>query len=173
MEIRDVYGLLIDRMQGVPGIVRSGGDSEAVRLKSPPPTQKLLAFYSGILLVDDQGKASVTFDVPDFNGSVRIMAMAWSKAGVGHAAKDVFVRDPVVVTASIPRFLAVGDSSRLLVEVNNVSGAAGDYTLAVAMGEGLGLRDDDATRNVTLAEKQRLAFNIPISGDRAVISTST
>ena len=49
MEIRDLYGLLIDRMQGVPGEVRSGGDSEAVRLKAPPPTQKLLAFYSGIM----------------------------------------------------------------------------------------------------------------------------
>ncbi|MEJ0012039.1 MAG: alpha-2-macroglobulin family protein [Bauldia sp.] len=167
MEIRDLYGLLIDRMQGVPGAVRSGGDSEAVRLKSPPPTQKLLAFYSGILAVDDQGKASVTFDVPDFNGSVRIMAMAWSAGGVGHVAKDVLVRDPVVVTASVPRFLAVGDSSRLLVELNNLSGPAGDYTLAVATGEGIGFKDEDATRNVTLAEKQRVAFNIPISGDRA------
>ncbi|HVY20751.1 MAG TPA: MG2 domain-containing protein [Bauldia sp.] len=167
MEIRDLYGLLIDGMQGVPGVIRSGGDSEAVRLKAPPPTQKLLAFYSGILQVDDQGKASVTFDVPDFNGSVRIMAMAWSKTGVGHASKDVFVRDPVVVTASIPRFLAVGDTSRLLVEVNNVSGPAGDYTLTVATGEGIGFKDDDATRNVTLAEKQRVAFNIPISGDKA------
>ena len=165
MEIRDIYGLLIDRMQGVPGAVRSGGDSEAVRLKSPPPTQKLLAFYSGIVKVDADGKASVTFDVPDFNGSVRVMAMAWSKAGVGHASKDVLVRDPVVVTASIPRFLAIGDSSRLLVEINNVSGAAGDYTLSVATGDGVGFPDEDATRTVTLTEKQRVAFNIPISAN--------
>jgi len=167
MEIRDIYGLLIDRMQGVPGAVRSGGDSEAVRLKSPPPTQKLLAFYSGILQVDADGKASVTFDVPDFNGSVRIMAMAWSKDGVGHASKDVLVRDPVVVTASIPRFLTIGDKSRLLVEINNLSGPAGDYTLSVATGEGIGFADADATRKVTLAAKQRVAFNIPISGDSA------
>jgi uncharacterized protein YfaS (alpha-2-macroglobulin family) len=49
MEIRDIYGLLIDRMQGVPGTVRSGGDSDAMRMQAPPPTQKLLAFYSGIV----------------------------------------------------------------------------------------------------------------------------
>jgi alpha-2-macroglobulin len=165
VEIRDIYGLLIDRMQGVPGEVRSGGDSEAVRLKAPPPTQKLLAFYSGIVKVDDAGKASVTFDVPDFNGSVRVMAIAWSKTGVGHASKDVLVRDPVVVTASIPRFLSVNDKSRLLVEINNLAGPAGDYKLAVAVGDGIGLAEADANRTVTLAEKQRVAFNIPISGD--------
>ena len=73
MEIRDVYGLLIDRMQGVPGTVRSGGDSGAVRLAAPPPTEKLLAFYSGIVKVDADGKATVTFDIPDFNGTVRVM----------------------------------------------------------------------------------------------------
>ncbi len=44
MEIRDLYGLLIDRMQGELGAVRSGGDSGAVRLQSPPPTQKLVAY---------------------------------------------------------------------------------------------------------------------------------
>ncbi len=162
MEIRDVYGLLIDRTQGVPGVVRSGGDGGMTRLKAPPPTQKLLAFYSGILKVDDSGKASVTFDVPDFNGTVRVMAMAWSKDGVGHASKDVFVRDPVVVTASIPRFLAMKDSSRLLVEINNVSGAAGDYHLSIATGEGIAFPDADAERTVTLAEKQRATFVIPI-----------
>ncbi len=165
MEIRDIYGLLIDRMQGVPGDVRSGGDSGAVRLKAPPPTQKLLAYYSGIVKVDDSGKATVSFDVPDFNGSVRVMAVAWSKDGVGHAAKDVTVHDPVVVTASIPRFLGTADTSRLLVEINNVSGAAGDYTLSVAAG-GIGIAAADANRTVTLAEKQRMAFNIPIAGEK-------
>ena len=162
MEIRDIYGLLIDRTQGVPGVVRSGGDGGMTRLKAPPPTQKLLAFYSGILKVDDSGKASVTFDVPDFNGTVRVMVMAWSKDGVGHASKDVFVRDPVVVTASIPRFLAIGDSSRLLVEINNVSGAAGDYKLSIATGEGIDFPAADAERTVTLAEKQRVSFVIPL-----------
>ena len=162
MEIRDIYGLLIDRTQGVPGVVRSGGDGGMARLKAPPPTQKLLAFYSGIVKVDEAGKATVSFDLPDFNGSVRVMAMAWSKDGVGHVSQDVFVRDPVVVTASIPRFLLKGDTSRLLVEINNVSGAAGDYHLSIATGEGIDFPAADAERTVTLAEKQRVALVIPI-----------
>ena len=50
-----------------------------------------------------------SFDLPAFNGTVRLMAVAWSPTGVGQAATDVLVRDPVVVTASLPRFLAPGD----------------------------------------------------------------
>ena len=164
VEIRDLYGLLIDRMQGVPGRIRSGGDGGPTRLAAPPPTEKLVAFYSGIVEVDAAGKATVSFDLPEFNGTVRVMAMAWSKAGVGHASKDVLVRDPVVVTASVPRFLSTGDTSRLLVEINNVSGPAGDYRLAVEVGHGLSVAPEDLTRTVTLAEKQRVAFNIPLAG---------
>ncbi len=164
MEIRDLYGLLIDRMQGVPGALRSGGDSGAVRLSAPPPTEKLLAFYSGIVKVGPDGKATVSFDIPDFNGTVRVMAMAWSGDAVGHATKDVIVHDPVVIAASIPRFLTTGDKSRLLVEINNLSGPAGEYQLTVAAGDGIGFPAEDATRKVTLAEKQRISFNIPIEG---------
>ena len=164
MEFRDVYGLLIDRMQGVPGLIRSGGDGGPVRLAAPPPTEELLAFYSGIVEVQPDGAAEATFDIPAFNGSVRVMVMAWSAKGVGHAAKDVLVRDPVVVTASLPRFLRTEDTSRLLVEVNNVSGPAGDYQLTVTAGDGVGMDAGDAVRTLTLAEGERTGFNMPITG---------
>ena len=49
-EIRDLYGQLIDGMQGVRGTIRSGGDSGA-ELAGPPPTQAPLALYSGIVSV--------------------------------------------------------------------------------------------------------------------------
>lgn len=165
MEIRDLYGLLIDRMQGVPGAIRSGGDGGAVRLAAPPPTEKLVAFYSGIVAVDEAGKATVSFDMPEFNGTVRVMVMAWSRQGVGHVAKDVLVRDPVVVSASVPRFLRTGDTSRLLVEINNVAGPAGDYRLTVVPGAGIGIASDLLDRTVTLEEKGRTRFNVPIAGE--------
>ena len=131
MELRDLYGQLIDRMQGVPGAVRSGGDGGMMGLQGPPPTEELVAFFSGVVRVDAQGRAQLRFDVPDFNGTVRVMAMAWSKDGVGHAVKDVLIRDPVVVAASLPRFLAPGDKSRVQVELTHVEGPAGDMALSV------------------------------------------
>ncbi|MCC6983675.1 MAG: alpha-2-macroglobulin family protein, partial [Bauldia sp.] len=163
MEIRDLYGQLIDRMQGIPGVVRSGGDGGGARLGSPPPTSVLVAFHSGIVRVGPDGTATATFDMPDFNGTARVMVQAWSAEGVGHAVKDVIVRDPVVVTASVPRFLHVGDRSRLLVEINNVAGVAGDYSVGIDVGSGI-LLANGAEQTVTLAEAARTSLDLPIAG---------
>ena len=160
VEFRDLYGQLIDPLQGTAGAIRSGGDGAPARLSTPPPTSVLVAQHSGIVRVDENGKATVTFDMPDFAGTVRIMAMAWSKSAVGHASTDVVVRDPVVVTMSPPRFLRLDDASRLLVEINNVSGPAGDFTVELLLGEGLAT--DVAEQTVTLATGERTALNLPL-----------
>ncbi len=46
--IRDVYGRLIDGLNGAEGQVRSGGDAGAKpRLQAPPPTEELVAYFTG------------------------------------------------------------------------------------------------------------------------------
>ena len=50
-EIRDLYGQLIDGMQGARGQIRSGGDASAAELQGSPPAQAPLALYSGIVTV--------------------------------------------------------------------------------------------------------------------------
>ncbi len=78
------------------------------------------------------------------------MAVAWSKTGVGQAQADVLVRDPVVVTASLPRFLAPGDESRLLLEIVHATGPSGRMGLDV-VGDGLTL--GPVPSGVDLADK--------------------
>src|SRR5438034_2661296 len=46
-EIRDLYGQLIDGMQGTRGAIRTGGD-EGGQLNGAPPTGPPLALYSGV-----------------------------------------------------------------------------------------------------------------------------
>lgn len=162
MDIRDLYGALIDPNQGMAGALRSGGDGEAARLGTPPPITVLVAQHSGIVTVDEDGKASVTFDMPDFTGTVRIMAMAWTESAVGHASSDVIVRDPVVVTLSPPRFLRVGDESRLLVEINNIGGAAGTYEVALSTDEGISTPSEST--EMELGEGDRTALDLRLNG---------
>ena len=162
MEFRDLYGQLIDPMQGTPGALRSGGDEGASRLGTPPATTVLVAMHSGIVEVGADGTATVNFDMPDFNGTVRLMVMAWSANAVGHASADVIVRDPVVVNLSPPRFLRLDDTSRLLVEVNNISGEAGTYTVALETGEGLST--DAAETEVELGVGDRTGLDLKLTG---------
>ncbi|MCJ2068590.1 alpha-2-macroglobulin family protein [Methylobacterium sp. J-030] len=128
-ELRDLYGYLIDGMQGSVGAIRSGGDAGGGELADAPPTQAPLALYSGVVTVGPDGAASVTFPLPAFNGTGRVMVTAWSGDRVGQAQADVIIRDPVVLTATLPRFLDAGDRSRLFVALDNVEGPAGDYTV--------------------------------------------
>jgi uncharacterized protein YfaS (alpha-2-macroglobulin family) len=160
-EIRDLYGQLIDGMQGTRGRIRTGGDIGPAELEGSPPTQPPLALYSGIVTVGPDGAAEVTFDIPDFAGTARVMAIAWSKDKVGNAVRDLVVRDPVVVTATLPRFLLTGDRSALHLDIDNVDGAAGEYRLAVTS-DGPA-RTETGARTIQLAARQRSPLTLPLT----------
>lgn len=128
-EIRDLYGRLIDGMRAERGKLRSGGDGGGLAMQGSPPVEATLALFSGIVQVGADGTAKVEFQLPDFNGQVRLTAVAWSADKVGSGSKDVIVRDPVAMTVSGPRFLTLGDQARLELALHNVEGQAGTYTV--------------------------------------------
>ncbi len=161
-ELRDLYGQLIDGMQATRGQIVTGGDGGGAVLSGSPPSQAPLALYSGIVTVGPDGKAEISFDLPDFTGSVRVMAFAWSANRLGRAEGEVVVRDPVVLTASLPRFLTEGDESTLRVDLNNVEGEAGDYAISIEA-SGPAAIGADQPQSINLGDKSRSGFNVPIS----------
>ena len=158
-EIRDLYGQLIDGMQGTRGQLKTGGDSAGAELQGSPPTQKPLALYSGIVTVGADGSAEISFDIPEFAGTARVMAVAWTATKLGRATTDVTVRDPVVLTATLPRFLLNGDHGTMNFDLDNVEGAAGDYTVNVRASGPVKLTGNPAT-TVKLAAKQRTSMSL-------------
>ena len=161
MEMRDLYGRLIDG-NGAPGRLRSGGDAEQARLKSIPPVEELVAYFSGVVEVGADGVARVEFAVPDFNGTVRVMAQAWTASAVGSAEKDVLVRDPIVVSAATPRFLSPRDVTRVLVDVAHAKGPGGDVLMSVETDGGLSVAGD-RFHQIPLGEGQIQRVSIPIT----------
>ena len=134
-EIRDYYGRLIDGMRAERGALRSGGDADdGLQSQGAPPVEATVAEFSGIVEVGPDGKVTVGFDLPEFNGTVRLMAVAWSQTKVGHASGDVIVRDPVALTLAAPRFLTLGDEVELGFDLHNVEGPKGSYKLSVMHG---------------------------------------
>jgi alpha-2-macroglobulin len=164
-DIRDLYGQLIDGMQGTRGQIHTGGD-EGAKLQGAPPSGPPVALYSGIVTVGADGTAQVSFNVPDFEGTVRVMAVAWSKDRVGQATADVTVRDPVVLSATLPRFMLPGDRSTVYLDLDNVEGAPGDYNVAVTAADAV-LVGAGANQKLTLAAKQRGDLSIPVTANAA------
>jgi uncharacterized protein YfaS (alpha-2-macroglobulin family) len=161
-ELRDLYGQLIDGMQGTRGQIRSGGDIAAAELQGSPPTQKPLALYSGVVTIKPDGTAEIAFDIPDFAGTARVMAVAWSRDKVGRAQADVTIRDQVVVTATLPRFLLNGDRGAMHLDVDNVEGQAGDYRVEVRS-DGVNVVGNPAPQTMRLSAKQRSAVSVPLT----------
>ncbi|WP_112663756.1 alpha-2-macroglobulin family protein [Microvirga flavescens] len=162
-EIRDLYAYLIDGMQGTRGAIRSGGDMEPKALDGIPPTQEPLARYSGVVKVEADGSANIEFDIPAFNGTARVMAVAWTKDRVGSASADVIIRDPVVLTGTLPRFLSVGDRSRFFVQLDNVEGPAGNYTVDLDIRGPIVVPADALRSTIRLDAKAKGSIAIPVT----------
>ncbi len=165
-EIRDIYGQLIDGMQGTRGQLRTGGDSAGAQIEGSPPTQKPMALYSGIVTVAADGTAQIEFEIPEFAGTARVMAVAWTATKLGRATVDVTVRDPVVLTATLPRFLLSGDKGTMSFDLDNVEGAPGDYTIAVKTSGPVKVTGNPAT-TIKLAAKQRTSMALAIDASGA------
>jgi len=173
MELRDVYGQLIDGMLGVRGTIRSGGDAGMGRRNTPPPTEELVAYFSGPLEADENGIITANFDLPSFNGTVRLMAVIWNTESVGQASKDILVRDPVVMTASHPRFLAPTDRAWLNLELAHAFGPTGEMTLDIVSDENVILRDGTQHQQFTLSEKGHQRFSFPIVAQNTGVGSLT
>ncbi|MGP0042209.1 MAG: alpha-2-macroglobulin family protein, partial [Rhodomicrobium sp.] len=163
LEMRDLYGKLIDGMQGVRGAVRSGGDEGGLEMAGRPLAEVPLAVYSGPLQTDASGHAQVTFTLPAFNGTMRLAAQVWSPSKLGHGEKDVIVRDTVVAQATPPKFLMLGDSSNLHLSIENVEAPAGTYKLSAQADGGIEVTGP-AERELTLDLNKRISQTIAIKG---------
>jgi hypothetical protein len=129
VELRDIYGRLIDPRAGGIGVLRGGGDQFAKRSVTglPDKSTRVVSLFSGIVKLDADGAAKIHLDIPDFQGQLRLMAVAFTAHKLGSGVGKTTVRDPVVTTVSLPRFLAPGDQARIGLMINNLEGAAGDY----------------------------------------------
>ncbi len=131
--IHDVYGYLIRAEGDVMAGLSQGGDMEGRNLESlPERSSKVVSLYSGIVTVGADGVAQVTLQVPDFNGRLRLMAVAWGKSRMGMAEKTMVVRAPLIAEMTLPRFLAPGDVAQVTVALRNLDGADGDYKIDIA-----------------------------------------
>lgn len=131
VDLLDDYGRLLDPNQGPAAAVRSGGDQIGAAGLSVVPT-RTVALFEGPVAFDAQGRAVVPLEIPDFNGELRLMAVAWSETGVGAADQALTVRDDAPAELILPRFLSPGDTAEATVTVDNIDGAAGRYEVAVS-----------------------------------------
>ncbi len=137
VDYRDDYGRLLDPNLGAPANVNFGGDEIGGEGLTVTPI-KTVALWSGVVDTGFDGKAMVRLPAQtEFNGQLRIMAVAWTDEAVGSGAKDMIVRQPVVAELSLPRFLAPGDKAFATLELHNLEGKVGQYLAQITSSGGV------------------------------------
>ncbi|HEY0104913.1 MAG TPA: alpha-2-macroglobulin family protein, partial [Rhizomicrobium sp.] len=172
VQMHDDYGRLIKSEKGAVGAMREGGDSFGGRPLAVVPT-RTVALFSGLVTVGPGGLANITLDVPDFNGELRLMAVAFTADKLGHADRPLTVRDPVVADVVLPRFLAPGDHAAAALNMNNVEGQPGTYVATLTTSGPLGLPGGVRQTVVTqsLRVGQRVLVPVEVDGNGIGIAT--
>ena len=139
----DLYGGILPEIADVTDNSSTGGDAGAARglarkrlNTSSIRRVKPVSLWSGFVKTDGNGRGTVQFKVPQFNGKLRVMAVAFVGADYGATEAYVTVREPIVLTPTFPRFLAGGDQIRVPVTLFNGTGEDGEFTVKLqALGD--------------------------------------
>lgn len=125
----DLYGMILPEITS--SLSTPAGDVEAARKRRVSPVAarrvKPIAYWSGVLETDRRGRASVTFDIPQFNGTIKLMAVAYAGNRFGSDEQKVVVRDEIVMTPTLPRFVGSGDDFVVPVSVYNGTGSDASF----------------------------------------------
>ena len=118
----DLYARLFPEYKSTASSFGSDGYDLAKRVNPLANKRvKLLSLWSGTVKTNSSGKATYEFELPEFSGEVRIMAVANKGNAFGSADKPMKVADPLVVSAGLPRFMSPGDEVVMPVTVSNTT----------------------------------------------------
>ena len=152
-DLLDLYGKLIEKMDGNPARQRFGGDAGKRDTQSLPRKLRLVDLFSGPVLLDARGEATIALALPDFNGTLRLMVVASTPDSYASADAEMVVAAPLVAELSMPRFIAPGDSATIALDLTNLSGAPQEVKLQIEAGAPL--RITGQAPLLKLADKQR------------------
>ena len=148
-----------------------GGDGLGSRLGENAPFVgdnwiKPLALWSGVIQTGEDGLGTAKFELPEFNGKVRVVAVACTKQALGSAGANVFVRRPYMLRASVPRFLNVGDTFTASAVVFNTQEAEVEATVSWKA-EGA-LNPAEGSRTVTVPAKAETRVTVDFGAGAAI-----
>lgn len=110
---------------------------------------KPVAMFKGVLTTNDKGEGEVEFTMPNYMGSVRVMVIGADKGMYGKAESTITVKAPIVMNASLPRTLKVGDEFKVPVEIFALEDELGEITVSI------NFNGETKTEKFTLKNKEK------------------
>jgi uncharacterized protein YfaS (alpha-2-macroglobulin family) len=160
----DTFSLLLPEVKPQGKAPAGGGEGEEgmaqyVRTEGIRRVQPV-AFWSGPLTADGDGNVEVSFQVPEFQGALRVMVVAIDGPRFGSSEGKTRVRDPLVLLPTLPRILSFGETLQVPVTVRNDTGKPGQIQVGLA-----------AQGPVKIEGQAAQTIDVPVGRERTVYFT--
>src|SRR6185436_14351021 len=129
----DLYPLLFPELKGRLSSTGGDGELEMTKRTNPMPAKriKVVSYWSGIVKANGSGEANFEFDIPQFSGELRLMAVSYKDQNFGSSENAMTVADPIVISTALPRFLTPGDTITVPVTLSNTTSKSSNVSAAI------------------------------------------
>ena len=161
----DLYGRVIESYEGEDATLRFGGDMALAALpqaRRPTARVQTVDLFAGPVRLDAAGQVKLELMVPDFNGTLRVSALVFSDEMYGQGSTESVLRAPILAEVSAPRALAPGDRSTVTLDLQNYTGADGEFAVTLSTVGPIAVAGE--RRTVKLAKDAKTTLTYPLSG---------
>ena len=159
----DIYPLLFPELRNRISSTGGDGDVDMSKRVNPMPAKrfKIMSYWSGMKKTDAGGNATFELDIPQFNGQIRLMAVAYKDESFGSAESTMQVADPVVISSSLPRFLSPSDTAIVPVTLTNTTSRAANAEASITVqGPFKVVGNSSVSVNINPNSEQRVLFTL-------------
>jgi uncharacterized protein YfaS (alpha-2-macroglobulin family) len=167
----DLYPLLFPEIRARLSSTGGDADLEMKKRVNPMPAKriKILSYWSGITKTNGSGEANFEFDIPQFSGEVRLMAVAYKDQSFGAAENTMKVADPIVISTALPRFLSPGDTVTVPVTLSNTTSRSANLSANLKVSGPLKIvGGNDQSISLNANSEGRATFKMVANPDIAV-----
>ena len=119
--------------------------------------------FDGPFLLKKGKTARHTYQMPNYNGRVKIMVVAGNGEAYGHADKSVMVRKPVMLLGTLPRVIGVGEEMVVPATVFATEDGVGAVNVSIACSSNMEVVGE-ATKSLSFERKgdRQASFRIRV-----------
>lgn len=129
----DLYPLLFPELKATLSSTGGDGELDMSKRTNPMPAKrvKIVSYWSGTKKAGLGGDVDFEFDIPQFSGEVRLMAVAYKDESFGSGTTNMTVADPLVLSTALPRFLSSGDTVNVPITITNTTQKSASATASL------------------------------------------
>jgi len=159
----DLYDKLMSHISEGKLIDFGAGDMLRLKQKHKAPDLgkriKPFMLWSGII-ENKSGKTELDIDIPEFNGQATVLAIAMSEDSIGVNAKDIVIKDDIMIKPSYPLYGRVGDNINVPVRLFNTTNIAKTLSLTSNYTDNLALELNQTKVTIPAKSSQVITMNL-------------